>query len=271
MADVFKKEMADLQRIAAAERARIKPNEPLRRMLIARHLKKYGTPQTKALLTVLVALNAAMFPTDEARADAAIINGAYPNSSSSPVYRNILGGHLQGKMAKYVVAGRILNDAKCDSRRFDFSAVNDLAAKAPGDINREEWLTRGKGDSLSFKDEAGWCNALYFEAANWGMAVPLTANKRILREAKMTAAVENNNCNWDDTAQAVVIKYPAINKETKERAGNRSVEIQIIYTVNFEAVQAAADAGMSFGTVDDAHQLKKNCVEISAFIENELR
>lgn len=213
-----------------------------------------------------------MFSFDEARADANTINGAYPNDSySHPVYRNITDGRLAGKMARYVVVGRILNDAECDSRRFDISAVNDLAAQASRDANRKEWLTRGKGDGLSLKDETGWCDALYFDAANWGMAVPMTANKKILREAKMTAAVESNNCNWDDTARGEVIKYPAITDDAKKRAGYRSVEIQVIYTANSDAVQAATDAGGSFGNVDDDNQLKKNCMEISAFIKNELR
>ncbi|MCQ1855879.1 hypothetical protein [Neorhizobium galegae] len=261
-----------MQKIEAAKTARIKPNAPSRGVLISWHHRKNGIRQTKALLTVLVAFNAAMFTLDEARADANIINGAYPNDSySHPVYRNILDGRLEGKMAKVVTAGRILNDTQCDSRRFDFSAVNDLAARAANSVDMKEWLTRGKGDSLSLKGESGWCDLLYFDAANWGMAIPMTANKKILREAKMTAAVETNNCNWDETARGEVIKYPAINDEAKKRAGDRSIEIHVIYTANSEAVQAATDAGETFGTVDEANQLKKNCMEISAFIKNELR
>ena len=224
------------------------------------------------LLTVLVAFSAAVFFLAEARADANNINAAYPNDSySHPVYRDLFDGRLAGKMAKYVVAGRILNDAKCDSRRFDSSAVNDLAAVASKDANRREWLTRGRGDGLSLKDEPGWCDALYFDAANWGMAVPMTATKKVLREAKMTAAIETNNCNWDDATQAEVSKYPTINDDIQKRAGYRSSEIQVVYTANSEAVQAAIESRESFGTIEDDEQLKKNCREITDFIKNELR
>lgn len=75
-------------------------------------------------------------------------------------------------MAKFVVAGRILSDSKCDHRRLDSSAVYDLAATASRGIAKKEWLARGRGDGLSFGYEAGWREALYFDPAIFEIAMP---------------------------------------------------------------------------------------------------
>lgn len=204
---------------------------------------------------------------DEARdTPASAINAAYPVQSSERqfVYRSFPVGFLQGRGAKYVIAGRILNNQKCDFRRFDLNAVTELEITAHDDDLAKEALRQGKGDAISLKELPNYCEFLYYDAANNLMAYPLTATEEVLQVVALLAAVENNDCNWDSVSKKDISQYAAINARTKNIAGQKRSMLFGIYTANIENLFQAEDYGYSFGVAKGA-QLKNNCKLIDEF------
>lgn len=198
------------------------------------------------------------------------INKSFPlkPAENETVYKSYLIQNLQGIGAKYVIAGRILNDSSCDVRRFDMARVNEIVKFSSENIDFIELIKRGKGDAISLSKLPFYCEFLYFEAANWSMTYPLTATKNELAEITMLTAAEQNNCNWDDETNSEKNIFPEINDTSQQIAGIKLVMMSTIYNANSVEVLSANNEGLDLGLEPNIEKLKLNCIKIRDFAKN---
>ena len=178
------------------------------------------------------------------------INAAYPTQGSERqfVYRAIIGGYLHGRGAKYVIAGRIINNQECNIDRFMINAALKLQNKALNDPKATMALNQGMGDAISLDQLPHYCEVLYYDAANWKLAYPLTATSDVLQRIKMLSAVESNDCNWDDEAQEIIEKFQHLNDRSSYISSIERTMLMTVYSTNKDANNLAEEEGYALGT-----------------------
>ncbi|TIN31737.1 MAG: hypothetical protein E5Y31_01070 [Mesorhizobium sp.] len=175
---------------------------------------------------------------------------------------------MTGKMAKYTIAGRILSNRVCDNDRFYLDEARRLQSLAFDQVGKKLGaFEQGQETGIDMPESA--CEQLYIDAGNWSMLRPGQPSEAVAKQIKLLAAIDNNNCNWDDAAKADFDppKYPAmvqasktrlVDKEIHSVGYDRLIELQSLY--GFETTMAYVDAGNSYGVSD-------NMTEICPIIE----
>jgi hypothetical protein len=171
-------------------------------------------------------------------------------------------GPMTGRMAKFNIAGRIVNNHACNLDAFDRDEAFRLQELAKQDgADRLDAFKLGQGDAANVgDDDPEFCKQLRIDAGNWSMLLPVSSvPDEVLTEIKMFGALEQNNCNWDDAKQAdfdpapypTIAKYGAADDEVKRAIyETHSVEPMAMYSYDEIVTQAQTD-GQDYGLGED--------------------
>jgi hypothetical protein len=156
---------------------------------------------------------------------------------------------MTGKMAKFDVAGRILNNRVCEMALFDMNKarrLEDLAHSQGGDPL--DALKRGMGKAASDGLGDAYCEQLRIDAGDWDMLLPVEVSKADLDEMKMLGALAGSDCNWDNGKRSTVNKFPAIAAAEKSQVlATRTIELRARNGFS-EAIEEAWDEGDELGS-----------------------